>query len=120
MTHFKSYLDSILEVLALYIITTLFLAMAFCAVEGIDLLDAYYWAFTTTTSTGYGDVVPKTGVGKIIAVFLMHLLTVFLGPLLAALITAKIITDHHLFSHDEQEQVKKELEAIRKLLESKQ
>jgi voltage-gated potassium channel len=30
-----------------------------------------YWSITTITSTGYGDTVPSTPLGKILAIFIM-------------------------------------------------
>ena len=30
-----------------------------------------YWAITTLTSTGYGDTVPQTPLGKMLAIFIM-------------------------------------------------
>jgi voltage-gated potassium channel len=33
--------------------------------------DALWWAVTTTTTVGYGDVYPRTGEGRIIAMGLM-------------------------------------------------
>ena len=36
-------------------------------IEGGSLLDAFYWALVTSSTVGYGDITPKTRVGKVIA-----------------------------------------------------
>ena len=39
--------------------------------EGMALPDAFWWAFVTATTVGYGDISPSTGAGRAIAIVLM-------------------------------------------------
>ena len=64
-------------VYAIYILTIVITASSFAiyfvengtTVKSIG--DAFYWSITTASTCGYGDISPKTGLGKIIAVTLM-------------------------------------------------
>jgi voltage-gated potassium channel len=50
-----------------------------------DLGDALWWASQTVTTVGYGDVVPATTGGRVVAVFVM-----FFGVAAVSLVTAVI------------------------------
>lgn len=44
---------------------------AFSIAEGVSLGTGIYWAVTTATTVGYGDVIPKDTAGRIIAIVVM-------------------------------------------------
>lgn len=46
-------------------------AVIISLIEGISLGDALWWSFVTFTTVGYGDVLLKTQLGRMIAVLLM-------------------------------------------------
>jgi voltage-gated potassium channel len=69
-----------LIVIAAAVVLDAVLGVAFAAAEHVSVLLGWYWAVTTATTVGYGDVVPHTVAGHVIAVAVM--LTVV--PLFAA------------------------------------
>ena len=44
---------------------------AFASLEKISLGNGIYWAMTTVTTVGYGDITPKTTEGKVVAILIM-------------------------------------------------
>lgn len=97
--------DTLKEVAAIYIVLLLLAALFFAAYEEQPYLDSLYWAATTATSTGYGDVSPKTWGGKVIAVLLMHASIFVIAPLIIVRLIERITSNQHEFTHEEQERI---------------
>ena len=58
-------------IIAVALITIIILStILFSHIEKVKLFEAAYWALITVTTVGYGDVVPKTGQGKLLAMAL--------------------------------------------------
>lgn len=57
-------------------------------------IDAVWWSFTTTSTVGYGDIVPVTVWGKLVGVMLM-LIGVAIFAIYTALFARTIIDDEH-------------------------
>lgn len=54
----------------IYVVATLLSgAVVYHYVEGWEWLDSLYFAVVTTTTIGYGDLSPKTDLGKLITIF---------------------------------------------------
>lgn len=59
---------------------------AFAAVEGggVDTWDGLYWAVTTMSTVGYGDLSPQTDVGRVLAIVVMVVGVGFLSLIIGA------------------------------------
>lgn len=73
------------RILITFILFSLFFATYMVSVEGIGVVDAYYFLVTTATTVGYGDFSPQTDLGKFLATAYMivgiALLGLFLGKI---------------------------------------
>jgi voltage-gated potassium channel len=76
--------------------------------------DGLWWAIVTVTTVGYGDKVPITGAGKVVAVALM-LTGIGLVGFLTASVTSFFVKEQH---SDELDEVKATLNRVLQILES--
>jgi voltage-gated potassium channel len=73
---------------------------AFASGDFESLWDGIWWAVTTTTTVGYGDLYPTTVQGRIIGVGLMFIGIGFLS-LLTAAIASRFVRDERVSEHIE-------------------
>ncbi|MEH1013028.1 potassium channel family protein [Micromonospora sp. CPCC 206060] len=86
-------------------------------VENRSAGDAVWWAVVTASTVGYGDISPTTWQGRTLAALLISTMVLLVIPLITAHFASKLIVDEDAFRHDEQEELKANLRAVRALLE---
>lgn len=105
-------LDGIRYAAALAVFTGLAGGMAFAEVEDLSTSDGLYWAVSTMTTVGYGDVVPETGPGKLIAAVVMVVGIGFLSLVIGAIAQRFVVEEVEEAITAEGEDVLSELDEI--------
>lgn len=108
--------DTLKEVVFYYVLLVLLASSLFSLAEGLPFWEALYWGGTTTTTTGYGDISPKTAWGRAVALFAMHVSIFVISPLVIARVINYVNRDKHQFTHEEQQDLVERLERIERLL----
>lgn len=114
--------NELLYYLYISIAVILVAAAMFCISERVSFETALWWAITTATTIGYGDVVPKTAIGRGAAIILMLLGIGFIGMLTSTITEYFAKEDEQQLSHQlkhlekENHALKAELDEIRDLL----
>jgi voltage-gated potassium channel len=102
MQKIRAATDTFRELAMIYGTLLITSAALLAWLENLDFATAIYWAATTATSTGYGDISPKTGGGQFVAVALMHLSIFVVAPLIVVRLVERLNEDRDAFTHDEQ------------------
>ncbi len=99
--------------LAVAVVLTLTVAaVAFMALEGVSVLDGLYWASTTMTSVGYGDLSPATWGGKVMTIIFQLWSLFILLPCAVANIISSVLVDKDKLTHAEQEYMLRGITAL--------
>lgn len=114
MVKLKAATDTLKELAVIYAGILLIAALLFAWLEQQTFLDSLYWAGTTATSTGYGDISPKTLGGRMLALALMHMSIFVIAPLIVVRLIDSLNENRDAFTHEEQVQI---LEAINRMEE---
>ncbi len=94
--------DTFRELAVIYFSLIVVSATLFMWLEGQGFWTSLYWAATTATSTGYGDLSPKTTAGQILAVVLMHVSIFGVAPLIVVRLIDRLNENRDAFTHEEQ------------------
>ena len=117
MEKLKAATDTLRELALIYLVLLFAAAGLFSVLEGLSFPDSLYWAGTTATSTGYGDISPKTTGGRILAVVLMHLSIFIIAPMIVVRLINRLNEDRDAFTHEEQQHILDGLARIERRLD---
>jgi hypothetical protein len=93
---FVHYAWQIRETIALLLLSIVLGGFAIAKVEGLKLSDAIYFAFITGLSIGYGDITPKTDLGRVVSVVIGLIGMLFVGMTVAVATRALRDTLEHV------------------------
>ena len=108
--------DTFRELAVIYVAIVCLCGGLFALVEHKAFFDSIWWAFVTAMTVGYGDIYPVTIAGRIIGIILMHVVPLFIAPLIAVRMLSNMMIDHDKFTNEEQEQIKSDLAEIKNAL----
>ena len=111
----KNGTDSLKELLAIYLVAAVIVALLFAWFEHQPIVDAFWWTFVTGLTIGYGDIYPQTTAGQILTVVWAHFMVLFVLPLFIGRIISNVIGNKNEFSDAEQ----KEMLALLKKIDKK-
>ena len=108
--------DTFKELTLLYVLCLVGAAGVFAWAEDKSFGDSLWWSVVTAMTVGYGDFAPATTAGRLAGVALMHLVPLFIIPLIIVRLLRTFVRDENEFTHAEQEAIRADLAAIKKAL----
>lgn len=88
-------------------------AITYSIAEGVSLSNSFWWAIVTASTVGYGDVAPKTLVGRAAAISLMIVGIGFIGTLTST-ITNYVTHESTVKSEDKLDKILLKLDKLEK------
>jgi voltage-gated potassium channel len=102
MNKLRAATDTLKELALLYCLLLLGFTFLFMLLEHQDFTTSLYWAGTTATTTGYGDIAPKSVGGQMLAFVLMHVSVFCVAPLIIVRLIDRLNENRDAFTHEEQ------------------
>lgn len=109
--------DSLLELFLVYAAVLVVAGALYAKLETVGFGDGLWWAVVTATTTGYGDLYPKTLGGRVLAAALMNLSALVILPMVVVRLVEGLAVNRNEFSDAEQEDIKQTLRRIETQLE---
>ena len=88
-------------------------AITYSLAENVSLSNSFWWAIVTASTVGYGDVAPKTLIGRIAAISLMLIGIGFIGTLTST-ITNYVTSEKDLKNEDKLDKIILKLDKLEK------
>ena len=102
LRHFAHYCFILRALLGSHLALVVLSGVAFAWCEGIAAEQGIYFALITSTTVGYGDITPKTGIGQCISVFMALVGTILFGLVVAVATRAfRVTIEEHSRVHGE-------------------
>jgi hypothetical protein len=97
-THFLHYCYMLRGLLGMQFALVLLGGICFAHFEDIAASQGIYFSLITSTTVGFGDITPKTGIGQCISVYLALMGTILFGLVVAVATQAFTVTikEHRL------------------------
>lgn len=85
--------------------------------ENQSIMRGFWWALVTAFTVGYGDVVPKTVAGEVVAGLLMTISVFIVVPLITARMASKMIVNDDAWTNSEQQYLRETCDRMNKFID---
>lgn len=95
--------ESVRILVAVYVGSLMLAALLMTFIEGWRFIDGLWWAEVASLTIGYGDIAPKSDLGRLIAIVFQSFWALYILLGLGAHIVKFLFRDKNEMTHEEQE-----------------